>query len=106
MLRLRRRRRRRAGAAGGAGTTRLPRSLLGCGWAPSGRIASASGEAGTGPVAPYRTRPSPPVARGRLQNFAGGALGIAAVLTTDRGAGGALVLLALVVFLGGRGPRP
>ena len=30
--------------------------LLGCGWAPSGRIASASGEAGTDPVAPYLPR--------------------------------------------------
>src|SRR5437867_4348187 len=73
MLRLRRRRRRRAGAVGGAGP-RGPRSLLGCGWAPSGRIASAVGEAGTDPVAPYRTRPSPPVERDRQQNFADGTL--------------------------------
>jgi len=40
-------------------------SLLRCGWAPSGRIASGSGKAGTDPGAPYRTRPPPPVKRDR-----------------------------------------
>jgi hypothetical protein len=39
------------------------RSLPHCGWAPSARVGPVAAFAGTGPVDPYRTRPSARISR-------------------------------------------